>query len=83
MPVRWNMPRSLLSLARDDSPCSTSIVTTSWRSSVVVKVLAARVGIDWFLGMIGLKRSPATRIPRLIRRDVEQDHLAHLAAEDA
>ena len=70
-------------IAISRSPWSTWISTDGWLSSAVVKTSDCFVGIVVFRSMRRCMMLPLVSMPRLKRRDVEQEDVLHLALEHA
>jgi hypothetical protein len=83
IPVSWNFPMVLLSMAIFRSPWSTWISTVVWLSSAVEKTSCFFVGIVVFRSM-SVGHDPAQRLDAERERDhVEQEHILHVAREHA
>ena len=76
-------PRLLFSLASGRSPWRTWISTWFWLSSAVEKISLLRVGIVVLRGISDGHDAALRLDAQRERRDVEQQHVLDVAAEDA
>ena len=65
IPIRWNRPKVMLSLANSLSPCNTCTSTAGWLSAAVEKVSDLREGMVVFLSIIVVVTPPRVSIPRV------------------
>ena len=83
MPTRSNLPRVRFWLAISRSPCRTWMDTAVWLSEAVEKVWLLRVGMVVLRSMSLVNTPPRVSMPRESGRDVQEEHVLDVAAEDA